>query len=328
MRYLQHLLLALSFVSTISATESPADQPPASETSRAAAKQPLYANPQEAFRDLLNALPESSLRAALNSLADFRPGIFESDRRGVERVHDENPPLATKLIVAAVHDLNKRQGGPSNATVTPSPPPNSQSPTPSPSKQPEESKQPESSRPPAVDIPVTVTQTDEEGKTTVVSSHILSEPTASAVVTETLTDDDGSTFLTTATKPAVVVETTDSAGSVRKTTSAVNFAPTPGQKITTTNDQGSTFITTYTPGGGRVSSIKLITTTGEDGQQSVVTSYTYVDPVQTGSGGEQQPGGGGQPGLQNAAAKVGGTVGVALTLLISFVGGVVLMLDG
>lgn len=307
-------LLSLALVPAISAAEN------ARETPRAAAKQPkpIYANPQEAFRDLLNALPESSLRAALNSLNDFRPGIFESDRRGVERVHQDNPPLATKLIVAAVQDLKKRQGGPSNATVTQNPPPSS--------KTPEESKKPESSKePPAVSVPVTVTQTNDKGETTVMSSHILSEPTATAVVTDTVVDEKGSTFVTTATKPAVVEVHSDSAG-VHTTTKAVDFAPTPGQKLTTTNNKGSVFVTTYTPGGGRVSSIKLITTTGDNGQQLVVTSYTYIDPVPTGPAEEQPTGPDGRPRLQNGAAKVGGVVGAATAVLAGVVGGVVLML--
>jgi hypothetical protein len=316
MRYLHHFsLLSLALVPAISASESPVRQKQPSETPKS-----IYANSQEAFRDLLNALPESSLRAALNSLNGFRPGVFESDRHGVERVHDENPPLATKLIVAAVQDLRKRQGGQSNATV-------SQSPLPS-SKAPEESKKPETSKqPPAVNVPVTITQTDDKGKPTVISSNILSEPTATAVVTDTVVDEKGSTFVTTATKPAVVVVNTDSAGSVHTTMTAVDFAPTPGQKLTTTNDKGSVFVTTYTPGGGRVSSIKLITSTDEGGQEVVVTSYTYVDPVPTGPAQEGQPTGkDGKPGLQNGAARVGGVVGVATVALAGVIGGVVLML--
>jgi len=314
MRYLHHLsLLSLAIVPVISAA------PPAAETPKSAAKPSIYANPQEAFRDLLNALPESSLRVALNSLNGFRPGVFESDRHGVEQVHQENPPLATKLIVAAVQDLKKRQSPPSNGTVTQNPPP--------PSKTPEESKAPESSKqPPAVPVPITITQTNDKGEPTVIASHILSEPTATAVVTDTVVDEKGSTFVTTATKPAVVEVHSDSAG-VHTTTKAVDFAPTPGQKLTTTNDKGSVFVTTYTPGGGRVSSIKLITTTGENGQQLVVTSYTYVDPVPTGPAGEGQPTGeNGTPKLQNGAAKVGGVVGAATAVLAGVVGGVVLML--
>jgi hypothetical protein len=147
---------------------------------------------------------------------------------------------------------------------------------------------------------VTITQTNEEGKTTVVSSDILSEPTASAVVTQTRVNEQGSTEVVTETKPAVVVTKTDSAGSTFVTTSAVDFAPTPGQRLTRTDSRGSTFYTTYTPGGGRVSSVKLITTTGQDGQPSVITSYTYVEPAAATASDGQAPSGTqtGPPGLQ------------------------------
>jgi hypothetical protein len=76
----------------------------------------IYSSAHEAFQDLLNALPEESLQAALSGLKGFKSGVFESHHRGVEQVHDRNPALATKLIVAAVQDLKKRQN-PSNGTT-------------------------------------------------------------------------------------------------------------------------------------------------------------------------------------------------------------------
>jgi hypothetical protein len=285
---------------------------PASETQKDESN-PLYVNAQEAFRDLLNALPEESLHAALNSLTHFREGVFESDRHGVERVHNENPPLATKLIVAAVKDLKKRQT-PSNGTTS-SPPASSPAPSES------------SSQGPAVVVPVPVTQTNGNGETEVITSSELAEPTASVPVEVTRTNAQGQTEISTETKPAIVVSTTDSRGSATVITSAVDFAPTAGQVLTTTDGQGHTFITTYTPDGGSVRSLKLITTTGPDGKPLVVTSYTYVNPAAaTGTGGDNNPTGTGEkPGLQSGAANknrameaamVGGAIGGAFALWV------------
>lgn len=246
---------------------------------------PIYANAHEAFQDLLNALPEESLHAALNSLKHFQNGVFESDRHGVERVHHENPPLATKLIVAAVQDLKKRQSPPSNGTtqVPPPPPP------------------PSSSRQPDVVVPVPVTTTDSNGQATVVSSAIISEPTASVVIAATRTNDQGQTTVVQETKPAVIFTATDSAGSTFVTSSAVEFAPTRGEVQTKTNAQGGVFVTTYTPTPGRVSKIVLITTTDSRGTPNVVTSYTYVEPAGATPATSTQTA---KPGLQtNAAIK-------------------------
>jgi len=305
---------------------------------------PLYANAQEAFRDLLNALPEESLHAALNSLTPFQNGVFESDRHGVERVHHENPPLATKLIIAAVQDLKKRQGGeaaPTNGTSsaapseTPEPSPSSEKPsdkpsetptdtpgvTPSdtPSESPSETPNPPAStsktpQPPAVQVPITKTETNSEGKTTVVSSHILSEPTASVVVTTTRVNSGGKSEVVTETKPAIVLETTNSAGETVTSTSAVDFAPTPGQVITTTDPKGSTLYTTYTPSGGRVSSVKLITTTNGQGQPEIITEYTYVEPTPATSQDGDSPSEtqNGNPGLQSGIAQKNYAMGAAV----------------
>jgi hypothetical protein len=303
------LLLALPFVSRVACAE------PASQTKEV---QPVYRNAHEAFQDLLNALPEESLHVALNSIAKFKDGVFESDRHGVEKVHRENPPLATKLIVAAVQDLKKRQAVPSNGTVATSAPP---------SQSQEESQTPqETPTTPAVVVPVEATTTDSNGQTTVVTSSILSKATASVAVEVTTTDAEGRTTVETTTKPAAVVVTTDSAGATVTTTSALEFQPTKGQVMTTTNAEGSTFLTTYTPSAGKVSSIELITTTGADGQPTVVTSYTYVDPAAATTGPAEASGTqSGRPGLQSGAAAmnrameaavVGGAVGGAFALWI------------
>ncbi|ORY17113.1 hypothetical protein BCR34DRAFT_61432 [Clohesyomyces aquaticus] len=201
-------LLGLPLVGSVVA-EGPAS--PTRETAKET--HPIYANAEQAFQDLLNALPEESLHVALNGLTHFKDGVFESDRHGVERVHHENPPLATKLIVAAVQDLKKRQApqprqaptngtetvappastsqAPSSQAPTSQPPPSSQAPTsqaPPSSKAPSSAPPPESSKESAVLVPVPITTTNSAGSTIVASSAILSQPTASVAVEITRTN--------------------------------------------------------------------------------------------------------------------------------------------
>jgi len=312
-------LLALPLLSPLVAAD-PASPSPTKQTDSSNVNA-IYTNANEAFQELLNALPEESLHAALNSLAHFRDGIFESDRHGVARVHQDNPPLATKLIVAAVQDLKKRQSPvPINGTAPSSsaPPASSSAPPPESSSAPP----PESS---PVLIPVSVQTTDAQGQSTIISSDILSKPTASVIVPVTRTDSRGQTEVASETKPAVIFSTTNSAGSAFETTSVADFVPTKGQVLTRTNAEGSTFLTTYTPGAGGISSIVLITTTDANGQQGVVTSYTYVDPeaaTATDAGGA---GSTAKPSLQRGAAPhhhaanaavLGGTLGGIFALFI------------
>lgn len=105
-------LLGLPLLGPVLAEQKQAEQPSS-----------IYSSAHEAFQDLLNALPEESLQAALSGLKDFKTGIFESHHRGVEHVHDKNPALATKLIVAAVQDLKKRQTPSNGTSPIASPPP-------------------------------------------------------------------------------------------------------------------------------------------------------------------------------------------------------------
>lgn len=291
----------------------------------------IYASAQEAFQDLLNALPEESLQAALSGLKDFKTGVFESHHRGVEQVHDKNPALATKLIVAAVRDLQKRQA-PSNGTTTAEttvqPPASTQAPPPE-STQGQPTEQTTQPQPPpasteappaptttstarAVVIPVENTITT-GGSTVVQTTEVLSEVTASVAVTVIRTDSQGSTVTATENRPAVIMTTTDSAGRTQVTTSAGNLAPTVGEVLTATNQEGSTFLTTYTPTGGKVSSVRLVTTTGEDGQPRTLTSYTFVDPAeatQTQNAPDQTQTG--RPGLQTGAANKNMAIGYAI----------------
>ncbi|KAI4937543.1 uncharacterized protein J4E92_002274 [Alternaria infectoria] len=338
----------------------------------------IYATAQEAFQDLLNALPEESLQAALSGLKDFKNGVFESHHRGVEHVHENNPALATKLIVDAVNDLKKRQApgnGTASATEASAPqqttedaPSSQASEAPPPavettvtqvqtqqgttvtqvqtqtqqqtqqtqqtqqSEQPQQSQQPSDDAPPStvtntqqqtttqqatttvrqtttqrpaiIPVEATITQ---DGTTVVRTTRVLSEVTASVPVTLVRTNSAGSTVTQTENRPAVIRTTTDSAGRTTVTTSAADYAPTAGEVQTATDEAGSTFLTTYTPGGGLVSSIKLITTTDAEGRPSTMTSYTFVDPIQAtqasgGDGGDSTE----QPSVQTGAAGVNG----------------------
>jgi hypothetical protein len=163
-------------------------------------------------------------------------------------------------------------------------------------------------------VPVEVTTTNNVGSTVIQTSEVLSEVTASVevTVTRTTTNKAGSTVAVTTqeVRPAVIRTTTDSRGSSVAITSAAEYAPTRGQVMTTTNAEGSTFLTTYTPGGGRVSSVKLVTTTDAEGQPTTLTSITYVDPTDLGKGGDQGTNGGGaattptgKPGVQSGSAN-------------------------
>lgn len=293
--------LALPLFSVVFAEE------PASPTKKVESSS-IYASAHDAFQDLLNALPEESLQAALSGLKDFKDGVFESHHRGVEQVHDHNPALATKLIVEAVRDLQKRQGTPSNGTTASPPPQSSAQPPPESSNAPPQSSAappaaPTSSAERPVIVPVEATTTDNQGRTVVQTTSVLSQVTASVAVTVVRTNAQGNPVTTTENRPAVIKTTTDSAGRTTVTTSAANFAPTSGEVMTATDAQGSTFLTTYTPGGGKISSVKLITTTGADGKPSTMTSYTFVDPAEaTQTGGDSPSQTTGKPGLQTGAA--------------------------
>jgi len=285
----------------------------------------IYSSAHEAFQDLLNALPEESLHAAFSgTLKDFKNGIFETHHRGVEAVHDKNPALATKLIVAAVQDLKKRQT-PSNGTTSAAPP---QSPTNNP---PQSTADRTSNAPPpnspansptggntnnnppatttttqdrAVIVNVPQTTVNSQGQTIVETTSVLSVATASVPVTLTTTNSRGQTVTSITTRPAVVRTTTDSVGRAATITSAADFAPTAGEVRTQTDGQGRTFVTTYTPGGGKISSVKLLTTTDAEGRPSTITSYTFVDPAQTANADGGAASGTGRPGLQSGANNV------------------------
>lgn len=322
-------LLALPLFSTVLAEASSSQDEPNS----------IYASAHEAFQDLLDAIPEDSLQAALSQLKDFKNGVFETHHRGVEHVHNNNPALATKLIVAAVNDLKRRQA-PSNNGTTPTPPQTSANspvvvpPTESTQEPPtvQSSAAPEpttnndtppqstgatTADPPApsttdraVVVPVEVTVTS-NGQTSVQTTSVLSQVTASVQVTVTRVNSQGNTVTQTEDRPAVIRTTTDSAGRTTVTTSAGNLVPTAGEVLTSTDAAGSTFVTTYTPAGEKISSVRLITTTGSDGRPSTLTSYTFVDPAQATGSNDNPDQTTGKPGLQTAAANKNNIMGLA-----------------
>jgi hypothetical protein len=318
-------LLALPLFGSVLAEE------PASSTKQVGESNTIYSNAHEAFQDLLNALPEESLQAALSGLKGFKDGVFESHHRGVEQVHDRNPALATKLIVAAVQDLKKRQT-PSNGTVVSPPPAQSSAQPPAESNAPP--SQQSSAAPPAnsnnnnnnapastvttttdraVIVNVQQTTTDARGQTVVQTTSVLSQVTASVAVTIVRTNTQGQTVTATEQRPAVIRTVTDAQGRTTVTTSAAQFAPTAGEVRTETDAGGRTFLTTYTPGGGKISSVKLITTTGADGKPSTITSYTFVDPAAATPADANKPNQTtGKPGLQTGAAKKIGALGYAI----------------
>lgn len=271
----------------------------------------IYASAHEAFQDqdqdLLQAIPEDSLQAALRDLKDFKTGVFESHSRGVEHVRDihNNPALATRLLVAAVRDLHKRQA-PANGTTAGQP-----------------QNTPQQSSVASTQVSVQSTPQQSTQQTT------QAQPSASG--------SEAPLAPTTTARPI----TTDGSTLVQTTQIQIPSQPTASIAITltTTNPQGSTFLTTYTPPpsppAGKISSVVLLrTTTDADGQPSTITSYTLVDPAEeaTGSTQAQNPAqatatqaGAGKPGLQTAAAsrrRHGGVVGVMMGWF-GCVGGVV-----
>lgn len=321
--FARYTLLALPLLGGVVA-EQPSPQPSDAPSS-------LYANAHEAFQDLLNALPEESLQAALTSLTKFKAGVFESHRQGVELVHSSSPALATKLIVAAVQDLKKRQvPAPSNGTAPVQPSATPEQPS-SAQDAPQSTEQQTSAAPPAsiapstpsdrpVVLPVEVTTTNDAGRTVIQTSEVFSEATASVevTVTRTTTNSRGSTIAVTTqeARPAVIRTTTDSRGSSIAITSAGILAPTRGQVLTTTNAEGSTFLTTFTPGGGKVSSVKLLTTTDAEGRPSTLTSIIEVDPTAVAGDGDADAGTTptqtSRPSVQSgSASKHGAAMGLA-----------------
>ena len=300
------------------------------------------------FQELLNALPEESIHAALHKHANdkFQDGVYEHDRHAVEQVRNEDPGIATRVLAEAALDLLKRQN--SNTTVvttTTAQDSTTQVQTTTTQGGVGQAPTSTSTSDTAVVVPIQVPTTDSAGSTTVVTTSVVASASVSVVQAVTTTNSKGSTIVTSSTVAAAVV--TQANGKV--TTSAVPvFVNTPtsaatkpvdvtttdkagntvvlskvtsGQVITTTDGKGSTFVTTFTPGGGKVSSLVLQTTTLPNGMQSTITSFAVVQ-AQTSTAGLSSTSG---PKLQNGADSfhsrsfgveaivlVGGALGVAV----------------
>ena len=322
-------LLALPIIGTVFAEVQPSPTLPS------------IADLKQDFQDLIDALPEESVQAALQGhLPAFQNGIFESGHHGLNAVHRRDPRLATKLIVAAVQELTKRQNT-DNSTVTG----NSASPTPSASSTPLPSSTPTSAASPSSASSPAPSSASASPSASAPSPSRSASPSASAsasapvsntpspsaptptptpsvtVISVTTTNSAGSKIVTSA--PANIVTTTDSEGSTFTSASPIKPTPTTPKEVTTTNAKGSTFVTTVTPGGGKVSSIVLITEVGPDNKPVTKTSYTFVDPVeQTGTSGPQETASV-TPRLQTGAAVQGQVVAAGLW---GVVGGIAAML--
>lgn len=296
----------------------------------------LSVDGHQQFRELLEALPEQSIHAALheNLHPKYQDGVYQHDKAALEAVHSANPPLATRVLAVAALDLIKRQNVSTPTTSSTETTPTSPS---------GESTTETSSS--AVVVPVEVSTTNSAGSTIVSTTSAVAVPSASVVVPVTTTNAEGSTIVTSSTVPAAIVvsngvtttspvplytppsiptassgmydlTTTDSLGNA-----VVLSGVKSGQVLTTTDAKGSTFVTTFTPGGGRVSSLVLKTTTLPNGQQSTITSFAEASiTTPTGTTGPTT-----SPHLQSgvavpvrvgapAIALIGGAVGAAILL--------------
>jgi hypothetical protein len=245
------------------------------------------------FQELLAVLPAESLHAALHKHVDekFQDGVFEHERNAVEKVHNEDPGTATKVLAEAALHLLKRQNN--NDTIATTTPTTTDDPTPPPPTT------PTTTTSPTVIIPIDVTTTNSEGEGTTLRTSVVADPTVSIPQTVTTTNEEGSTVTQSTNVPAAIVTQDD--GQVT-TQPAVTFTPstadptratdvtttnsvgntvvlpsvTPGAVVTATDQRGSVFVTTYTPDGGTVSSLVLRTTQLPDGRLSTITSFAIV----------------------------------------------------
>lgn len=336
MRLVRQLLLSLSLASWVFSQSQP-------EPSN------LSIENQDEFLELLEALPEESIHVALqeNLHPKYQDGIYEHDKSALEAVHSDDPPLATRLLAVAALDLIKRQNvsAPTTTTSTtetitttdsqgqtvtsettvPAPPPSTSS-TP-------------------VIIPVTLSSTDPAGSVVVSTTSAIAAASTSVAVPITTTNANGQTITTSSSVPAVVV--VSNGVTSLSPVPVYTPAPTPsnglyditttdqygntvvlsnvhsGEVLTTTDAKGSTFITTFTPGGGRVSSLVLETTTLPNGQESTITSFAVASGAVTTSTGPA--GASNSPHLQNGVA-IPRRVGKYVVALIGGAVGAVIML--
>jgi hypothetical protein len=270
------------------------------------------------FQELLAVLPADSLHVALHKHVDekFQDGVYEHERLAVQKVHNEDPSTATKVLAEAALHLLKRQASDNTTVTEPTTTTTTETSTTEVSSTPadETSSSPTtepsstSTAAPAttvstttkqsdVVVPVEVSTTDSQGQATTITTSAVASPTVSVTQEITTTNSKGSTVVQTTTAPAAVVTqdgvvttspvsvfvastantkptdvtTTDTAGQT-----VVLASVTPGKIVTATNANGGVFVTTYTPGGGTVSSLVLMTTQLPNGQLTTITSFAVV----------------------------------------------------
>lgn len=77
------------------------------------------------FKEILSNTPPEQVRSVLakHLPSQYKVGIFEKDHAAIEAIHQTNPTMATKLLAAARYDLIRRQNGnltsPTTTTTTP-----------------------------------------------------------------------------------------------------------------------------------------------------------------------------------------------------------------
>lgn len=269
------------------------------------------------FQELLAVLPAESLHAALHKHVDekFQDGVYEHERIAVEKVHNEDPGTATKVLAEAALHLLKRQN--SNDTI-PTTTPTTTSDTPAPPPPPPPTS---TITPSGVVIPIDVSTQNSEGEGTTLRTSAVATPTVSVEQPVTTTNEAGDTVVQTTTVPAAVVTedgqvttspveafTPSAADPTRATDvtttnsqgqTVVLSSVTPGEVITATDASGGAFVTTYTPDGGTVSSLVLRTTQLPNGQFSTITSFAVVAADTASS-----PSSTGNPRLQSGANSI------------------------
>jgi len=301
------------------------------------------------FQELLAVLPAESLHAALHKHHDkFQDGVYEHDRIAVEKVHNEDPGTATKVLAEAALHLLKRQNGTEPAptttrtTTTAAPPPQtttSRSSTVTPS----EDSQTD------VIVPIDVSTTNSQGQaTTLRTSAVVATATVSVERPVTVTNEQGSTVTRTTNVPAAIVTengrvTTSPVQTFRPSqvdpTRAVDVTTTnsrgrtvvlpsvtPGAVVTATDDEGGVFVTTYTPDGGVVESLVEVRTTLPNGEVSTITSFAVVAADTAGAEASST----GSPRLQSGASSTrisGRSLAFEVAVLLcGFIGGAVLLI--
>ena len=267
------------------------------------------------FQELLAVLPADSLHAALHKHVDgkFKDGVYEHDRIAVEKVHNEDPGRATKVLAEAALHLLKRQNGNDTIPTTTSPTTTTNIPVPPPSTTTTTSSA-------DVVVPIDVSTTNSQGQGTTLRTSAVASPTVSVETRVTSTNEAGSTVVQTTNVPAAVVTengrvttspvptftpsrvdptratdvtTTNSAGRTVRLSSV-----TPGAVVTATDDAGGVFVTTYTPDGGVVESLVVSRTTLPNGEVSTITSFAFVAADTASS-----PSSTGTPRLQSGASS-------------------------